>query len=154
MKYLRSLILLLICLCAKTIGWAQAEIASDYSNESTRKQNWYLDSLITTNATPVTWCSIVVPQNKIVEVTIDFQVRKSDFSSCYGGTVSLAFIRGTGNISKQGTLISSITGGIAGIKPIIDLQANLITQSVDVVVTGVLLTTLIWNGHYELMGNK
>lgn len=127
-------------------------ISAQQGNDNTQRTTCWIDDVtIALSVTPVTWASIPLSTNSTAVILVTFNCVKNDYSASYGGYVSLSFVRGSGNISKQGTIISNLTGGITGNKPTIDLQANTSTQSIDIVITGQTASTTIWSGYYEII---
>jgi len=133
---------------------ATVKIASQQGNNNTIIFHYCVDDITTTDATPTTWYSVLIPQNKDVLLDVNFSARKSDFSATFGGEIQAKFVRDSGNLKIQGSPILSIMTGITGVKPSIVLQANTGTQSVDIIVVGLAATNIVWSSaFFELKYN-
>lgn len=104
----------------------------------------------TVNSTQVTAFSIPVPQNKNMVVKIKLLAYQNDYSKSNSGEIIGVFVRGTGNVSRDGTLIKSTSGALSGAG--IDMAANTSTQAIDVKISGT-SATVIWNFAVELTYN-
>lgn len=104
----------------------------------------------TTNSTQTTAFSIPVPQNKNYVVKIKLLAYQSDYSKSNSGEILGVFVRGTGNLSRDGTLIKSTSGALSGAS--IEMVANASTQSIDVKISGT-SATVIWNFQIDLIYN-
>lgn len=111
----------------------------------------YGDLTITTvNSTQVTAFSIPIAQNKAYRVKVIVLAYLSDFTKSNIGDVSGSFLRGTGDLIKDGALIRNMSGALSGAG--IDLVANTSTESVDVKISGT-SGTVIWDFAVELISN-
>ena len=131
------------------------QIASQHGNSDTTFIQASVPLFTTVNATPSTFFSISVTQSRCVYIDLYICGIVSDFSSSIGGNIDSLFLRGTSsNILQQGSSMISIVDGFAGKKsPVVNLSANTVTNSIDVVVTGLATTTINWTAHYNLMSN-
>lgn len=106
---------------------------------------------VTTNSsTQQTAFSIDVPQNKNIVVKIKMLAYQSDYSKSNSGEILGVFVRGTGNVSRDGTLIKNTSGALSGAG--IDMVANTSTQQIDVKISGT-SATVIWNFQIDLIYN-
>lgn len=128
-------------------------IASRHGNSDTSLEHTCLTATTTTDATATTVFSFKVGASKHVLITALVLVRKSDYSLSSSQNLTVGFLRGSGNVSRQGSIISNIISNFPVLKPTVDLQANTSTQSIDVVVTGLAATTLVWIGHIDIAYN-
>lgn len=104
----------------------------------------------TNNSTQTTAFSISVPQNKNLVIKIRLLAYQSDYSKSNSGEILGVFVRGTGNVSRDGTLIKNTSGALSGAG--IDLVANTSTQAIDVKISGT-SATVIWNFQTDLIYN-
>jgi len=125
-------------------------VGSAYHNQYLTMQYACINGITTTGITPVVAYSIAVPQNKLYRITVDVHSYKSDFSQSNTGQVQGSFIRGTGNVAKDGSLIKNLIGALS--TTIVDLVANTSTQSVDITLTPI-LGTIVWNLGINIISN-
>lgn len=106
---------------------------------------------ITTDSTQKTSFSIgPIPQNKNYVVRMTVIVVQNDYSKGNSGLIQGSFVRGTGNLSRDGTLTKLTTGNLSGAG--IDFVANTSTQSIDIKISGT-ANTVYWNFYPELIYN-
>lgn len=159
-KYLILAISLLICgnSFADDGDFHGAVQATDITSSGTINQaNTYITvkrlcqtQVTTTNSTQTTAFSIAVPQNENYVVKVKILAYQSDYSKSNSGEVLGVFVRGTGNVSRDGTLIKNTSGALSGAG--IDMVANTSTQAIDIKISGT-SATVIWNFSVELTYN-
>lgn len=129
------------------------QTSSRYGNSAASEEFSWLSAITTTNATPTLYFSIPIVQNKAVTLYLEYDAVKTDYTLSTGGYIVCKFTRGTGNIVQQGTHITDIIQGFNGSKPFVTITANVLTQSIDVSVVGILLTNILWTADYYLKFN-
>lgn len=120
------------------------------SNSYITRKSLGQSQVTTSNSTQTTAFSIPVPQNKNMIVKIKLLAYQSDYSKSNSGEILGVFVRGTGNVSRDGTLIKNTSGALSGAG--IDMTANTSTQAIDVKISGT-SATVIWNFQIDLIYN-
>lgn len=120
------------------------------SNTYISTQRLCQQQVTTNSSTQQTAFSIPVPQNKNMIIKIRMLAYQSDYSKSNSGEVLGVFVRGTGNVSRDGTLIKNTSGALSGAG--IDMIANTSTQSVDIKISGT-SATVVWNFAIDLIFN-
>ncbi len=123
---------------------------TNQSNPYITKKSLGQTQVTTNNSTQTTAFSIPVPQNKNMVVKIRLLAYQSDYSKSNSGEILGVFVRGTGDVSRDGTLIKSTSGALSGAG--IDMIANASTESIDVKISGT-SATVIWNFQIDLTFN-
>lgn len=127
-----------------------ATVGSASGNSSISIKTYGDLTITTVNSTQVTAFSIPIAQNKAYRVKVIVLAYLSDFTKSNIGDVSGSFLRGTGDLIKDGALIRNMSGALSGAG--IDLVANTSTESVDVKISGT-SGTVIWDFAVELISN-
>lgn len=122
--------------------------------DSFTKETYVIESLSTSDATPLWAYGISVPTNKAVYIMVRYVTNSSNYSSASGGKSEAVFFRAAGNLSRTDSssskgLWATILGNFSGNQPSLDLIANTTTQEIDIFVTGKPATVISW--HLEVM---
>lgn len=115
---------------------------------TTRKNYRLLDRVVTTNATPTTAFSIALGEGKHSFGTFRIIAVRSNLAEMSTFYTHVAFRRPTGGnitrISSPKIDLLSDWSGPTSTTPSVALNANVSTQSIDIVVTGRAATTINW----------
>ena len=103
-----------------------------------------IQAVDTTDAAPYNVFSFPVATNQHIGVNVEFMVRKMDYTKSTLGLVQCGFIRDGGGVMRQGTPMGDSATGFVGQKPTVDLVADIPTQSIKVLITGLANTNLVW----------
>lgn len=108
-------------------------------------EEYYYPRVTTTDATLTTIDSISIPANgKAYIFTLTQMATKSDGTNTNSGDIKGVFMRASGgNVTKQGAFINTLMGGLSGASA--TMVANTATQAVDIKLSGINATTIIWD---------
>lgn len=111
----------------------------------------------TVSNTPLTVLSIVVPAEKAINIDIIWHCQESQtMAAAYRGVYKRQFRRASaGNIVATGTPIeNSGNGDFSGAQPSLVANANVGTQSIDIIITGKTATNIKWYLNIEYSYNE
>lgn len=120
----------------------QRETRTNFNSERT-----LIESIQTTDATPVLIYSVPVPQNTTFDITVYQMAIKSDGSNRNCGTIRGIFSRTTGNITQEGTFSKNLIGQLSAAQ--VTYTPNNSAFTVDIYAGGT-TATINWDFTLEI----